>query len=230
MKNTQLKKNLILVTLFIALVVLMENTAKLYGITSPLDGNSKLVAEWFVGFSCEFAIFVCIYCGSSTAGIVFAILSFLVGMTVQNYNEPLIVFTSPTEFYFNPTNKFWASLLQQSVLSSIVWYLSELFVKFDSVTGINEHITKLNEEVTALEGKRTEVLQGIEKYNNLFNDLTKEHSEREQLYKDKLYENESRLSRQKEEYEKTERRLNDLRKAAISIQNSNNRRSTKIKE
>jgi hypothetical protein len=240
MKDTQLEKKLtlqkrlVLAALFLSLIVLMENTANLYGYISNLKDFQKTMAMYFMGISAEVAIFICIYCGSQTAGFVFALLSFLVGMTFHNWNQPVFFYSANdwTNFQFIPTKHFFASLLLQLINSSIVLYLSILHVKIENLLSMNDQLRIMKEAVTAVERRRNDLERQCDDLTRKANDITSLIDGGNLKLVDIQKEGYRTLNELKDKEQAIERRIEDLKRQALSLQNSNNKKSSilKVKE
>lgn len=144
------KNNIILIVLVLALFVQVFNTASLYSSFSNLSDIMKFIGSAFIGISAEIGIFACVFAGSSKAGKYFAILSFFVGLLFHSN------FIDIQSIDFWTTKKFISSTLLQLINSSLVWFLSELYV-------------------TRTEGERNKI--DYEKYNKNIITMRAEHNE-----------------------------------------------------
>ncbi len=138
------KDNLILLVLLMALFVQVFNAASLYAHFSNLTDIMKFIGSAFIGISAEAGIFICIYAGSRPAGKFFAILSFFVGILFH------ATFTELESIDFWTTKKFIASSLMQIINSSLVWFLSELYVNRTEIEQDKSNIESLKQTIATL--------------------------------------------------------------------------------
>jgi hypothetical protein len=185
MKEIRIKQGLVLFCLMLALVVQAFTTSGLFEANSSLQDNKLLIAAYFIGFSFEFSIFIAIYCGSRPAGILFAILSFFVGILFNNqwegakcyidiHNWTLTFFRFPSTFNYV---KFVSTTLLQLMNSSLVLIFSELYIKLRGVTDAKRQLRLLQDELTLLEGKRNEQRIRFEKLDVIADKEEKEINE-----------------------------------------------------
>ena len=185
MKEIRIKQGLVLFCLMLALVVQAFTTSGLFEANSSLQDNKLLIAAYFIGFSFEFSIFIAIYCGSRPAGILFAILSFFVGILFNNqwegakcyidiHNWTLTFFRFPSTFNYV---KFVSTTLLQLMNSSLVLIFSELYIKLRGVTDDKRQLRLLQDELTLLEGKRNEQRIRFEKLDVIADKEEKEINE-----------------------------------------------------
>ena len=160
MKDIKLK-HVILFTLFLILIVPVFNTSGLYGSVSHLEGIEKTIARYFVGITFEFAIFICVYAGYRPAGIFFAFLSFIIGMLYH------IEFTDIRNINFWYQRSFISSVVMQVGISSLVYFLSELYVlildkdiKTIKLSELNKRLAELNTPVSEKEQDAIRLEQG----------------------------------------------------------------------
>ena len=152
MKNISIK-TAILAALVLLLVVQTLNTGTLYSNYSHLEKDGlRFLAGAFVGIGCEFAIFICIMAGSRFAGLTFALLSFVVGILFHNEFKDL------REIDFWTTRAFLSTTVMQIVNSSLVWFLSELYVKklneerlIQEIPVAEKHLSEVKQELATLQ-------------------------------------------------------------------------------
>lgn len=157
------KNNLILIVLALALLVQVFNAASLYASFSNLNDIMKFIGAAFIGISAEIGIFTCVYAGSSRAGKYFAILSFIVGVLFH------ATFSRFEQIDFWTTKNFFASTLMQIINSSLVWFLSELYVERTEADRtksdykkIKQNLTTAKEDIRQMEQIRTVLYSDIE--------------------------------------------------------------------
>jgi ABC-type multidrug transport system fused ATPase/permease subunit len=210
-KKEKLNKRFLLISLVLGLVVLMFNTAHLYGEFSDLTGMELLIACIFIGIAAEFAIFSVIYVGHRIAGAVFAIISFLVGMTFHNWKNPVFIMDPDNwrEITFHPNKIFFATLLVQGGLSIVVWFLSELYVKILNTQEANQSLAKVKRQLATIQQNLATIKQEVANGN------------REITY---IQGHISELQKTKSEMERT---VENLKQEIRSLKNTKNAMSTK---
>ncbi len=146
MKSIELK-HVVLFALFLILVVPVFNTSSLYGDISTLkDHTEKEIARYFLGFTFEFCIFLCVYAGYRPAGIFFAFVSLFIGLL---FHIPFEDVRHIDNWY---EHKFISSVVIQIGISSLVYFLSELYV---SIIRKAEALVKIVELIRRIAGLNT---------------------------------------------------------------------------
>jgi hypothetical protein len=146
MKEIELK-HVVLFALFLILVVPVFNTSSLYGEISDLkDPIEKNIARYFLGFTFEFCIFLCVYAGYRPAGIFFAFVSLIIGLLFH------IKFTDIRHIDNWHERKFISSVIIQVGISSLVYILSEIYVL---IIRKKEALVKLSELIKQIAGLNT---------------------------------------------------------------------------
>lgn len=138
------KNSLILIVLALALFVQVFNAASLYASFSNLSDIMRFAGSAFIGISAEIGIFTCVYAGSSRAGKYFAVLSFFVGILFHAN------FTDFNYIDFWTSKNFIASTLMQIINSSLVWFLSELYVERTETDRTKTDYKKIKQEFDTL--------------------------------------------------------------------------------
>lgn len=162
-------KHLILFALFLALLVQVFNTASLYKSFSHLDEPLRFISSMFIGVSAEFAIFVCIYAGSRSAGASFAILSFFVGIMFHNN------FSDVTQIDFWYQKNFLSSSLMQIINSVLVWFLSELYVKKLKEQNLKTEFPKTEQDLKDVQKELKNSRESLDYTNVVLSDLKQEY-------------------------------------------------------
>jgi hypothetical protein len=210
--NENLKKLLILIGLFLALIVQVFNTASLYGTFSHLSQPLKFIGECFVGVSLEFGIFICIYNGSRSAGAWFALGSFFVGiMFHDNWQGTNIEYDlNPFQITrFHLPKVFISSSLLQAMNSMLVWFFSELYVNKLKVKDLWEEIIKLTKQKTEAEQDLTEANRKTAEVEQKLTAINKE-----------LSASEKRVFKASELIVQLEQDAAELKQAIVSLQKS----------
>lgn len=159
MKNIQIK-HAVLATLFLILVVPVFNTSNLYGKYSDLQGLEKEIARYFLGITFEIAIFVCVKAGYRPAGIFFALVSLVIGLL---FHVPFSDIRYFNDWY---QHKFISSVTIQIGISSMVYFLSELYVlllkkeqAYINYDFLIKETSRLEQEITDQKKKLDEVFE-----------------------------------------------------------------------
>jgi hypothetical protein len=177
METDNRKNRLILIVLGLALLVQVFNAASLYHSFSNLSDILKFLGSAFIGISAEIGIFTCVYAGSDTAGKYFAVLSFFVGILFHS------TFTELSEIDFLTTRRFIASSLMQIINSSLVWFLSDQYVKRTEGEKAKTDYKKIKQEITELKANHRFFVQANNRVNEETVILEQKKAELEQEVK-----------------------------------------------
>jgi hypothetical protein len=168
MKNIELK-HVVLFALFLILVVPVFNTSSLYGDISTLkDHTEKEIARYFLGFTFEFCIFLCVYAGYRPAGVFFAFVSLFIGLLFH------IQFKDVRHIDNWYEHKFISSVVIQIGISSLVYFLSELYVSIIRKQEALLKLAELSSRIAELDSIKSPLEQEVSELEQKLKLLTKE--------------------------------------------------------